>query len=102
LVVSSLPPPPPTGTGHVIEFAGEAVRSLSMEARMTMCNMAIEGGARAGMVAPDAITFDYLRGRPMAPFGAEFDAAVASWKKLPSDEGAACVPPYSDAKVANR
>jgi 3-isopropylmalate/(R)-2-methylmalate dehydratase large subunit len=69
---------------------------------MTMCNMAIEGGARAGMVAPDAITFDYLRGRPMAPFGAEFDAAVASWKKLPSDEGAACVPPYSDAKVANR
>jgi len=76
------------GTGHVIEFAGEAVRSLSMEARMTMCNMAIEGGARAGMVAPDDVTFEYLKGRPMAPFGAEFDSAVASWRQLPSDDGA--------------
>jgi len=75
------------GTGHVIEFAGEAVQALSMEARMTVCNMAIEGGARAGMIAPDQITFDYLRGRPMAPFGEEFDMAVEYWKTLPSDAG---------------
>lgn len=76
------------GTGHVIEYAGEAVRELSMEARMTMCNMSIEAGARAGMVAPDQITFDYLKGRPMAPEGALFDQAVEYWKTLPSDPGA--------------
>jgi len=77
------------GTGHVIEFAGEAIRGLSMEGRMTVCNMAIEAGARAGMVAPDETTFDYLKGRPYAPKGAAWDAAVAYWKTLPSDEGAA-------------
>lgn len=76
------------GTGHVIEYAGEAVRSLSMEGRMTMCNMSIEGGARAGLVAPDETTFAYLKGRPMAPSGQEWDKAVDYWKTLPSDEGA--------------
>jgi len=76
------------GTGHVIEFAGEAIRGLSMEGRMTICNMAIEGGARAGMVAPDETTFEYLKGRPYAPKGAAWDAAVSYWKSLPSDEGA--------------
>ena len=77
------------GTGYVIEYAGEAVQSLSMAGRMTMCNMSIEGGARAGLIAPDETTFEYLKGRPMAPKGAEWDAAVAYWKTLPSDEGAA-------------
>ncbi len=77
------------GTGHVIEYAGSAVRALSMEARMTMCNMTIEAGARAGMVAPDATTFQDLAGREYAPKGAAWDAAVARWKKLPSDAGAA-------------
>ena len=76
------------GTGHVIEFAGEAVRGLTMEGRMTMCNMAIEAGARAGMVAPDAVTFDYLKGLPMAPKGGVWEQAVAYWKTLPSDAGA--------------
>ena len=76
------------GTGHVIEYAGEAVRALSMEGRMTMCNMSIEAGARAGLVAPDETTFQYLKGRPMAPQGADWDKAVAYWKSLPSDEGA--------------
>ncbi|MEQ8701355.1 MAG: aconitase family protein, partial [Bauldia litoralis] len=76
------------GTGHVIEYAGEAIRNLSMEARMTICNMSIEGGARAGLIAPDETTFDYLRGRPMAPKGAAWEAAVAYWKTLPSDAGA--------------
>ena len=77
------------GTGAVIEFAGDAVRGLSMEARMSMCNMAIEGGARAGMVAPDDITFEYLKGRPLAPpVGAEWDRAEAYWRTLASDEGA--------------
>ena len=76
------------GTGHVIEFAGEAIRGLSVEGRMTVCNMAIEAGARAGMVAPDETTFEYLKGRPYAPKGAAWDAAVAYWKTLPSDEGA--------------
>ncbi|GAB5387974.1 MAG: 3-isopropylmalate dehydratase large subunit [Alphaproteobacteria bacterium] len=76
------------GTGHVIEYAGEAVRALSMEGRMTMCNMSIEGGARAGLIAPDETTFDYIRGRPMAPKGADFDAACNYWRTLPSDEGA--------------
>ena len=73
------------GTGHVIEFSGNAIHSLSMEARMSMCNMAIEAGARAGMIAPDDITFDYLLGRPMAPAGKQWDAAVAYWRTLPSD-----------------
>lgn len=77
------------GTGHVFEYAGEAIRALTMEGRMTLCNMSIEGGARAGMVAPDDTTFEYLAGRPKAPQGADWDAAVARWRKLPSDEGAA-------------
>jgi 3-isopropylmalate/(R)-2-methylmalate dehydratase large subunit len=76
------------GTGYVIEYAGEAVRDLSMEGRMTVCNMTIEGGARAGLVAPDEKTFEYLKGRPMAPKGAEWEAAVTYWKTLVSDEGA--------------
>ncbi len=76
------------GTGYVIEYAGEAVRNLSMEGRMTMCNMSIEGGARAGLIAPDETTFNYLKGRPMAPQGEDWDKAVAYWKTLPSDEGA--------------
>jgi 3-isopropylmalate/(R)-2-methylmalate dehydratase large subunit len=76
------------GTGHVIEYAGSAIRALSMEARMTVCNMTIEGGARAGMIAPDDITFEYLAGREFAPKGAAWDAALARWKALPTDEGA--------------
>ncbi|GHD40162.1 3-isopropylmalate dehydratase large subunit [Thalassobaculum fulvum] len=76
------------GTGHVVEYAGEAIRAMSMEARMTVCNMTIEAGARAGMIAPDETTFEYLKGRPMAPKGAAWDAAVAYWKTLPSDPGA--------------
>ncbi|MDA0701647.1 MAG: 3-isopropylmalate dehydratase large subunit [Proteobacteria bacterium] len=76
------------GTGHVIEYAGEAVRALSMEGRMTMCNMSIEAGARAGLVAPDETTFAYLKGRPMAPKGGQWEQAVTYWRSLPSDEGA--------------
>lgn len=76
------------GTRHDIEYAGEAVRNLSMEGRMTMCNMTIEAGARAGLIAPDDTTFEYLKGRPKAPKGAAWDAAVNYWKTLPSDEGA--------------
>ncbi len=76
------------GTGHVIEFSGPAVRNLSMEARMTLCNMAIEAGARAGMVAPDETTFAYIKGRPYAPQGELFDQAVETWRKLASDPGA--------------
>ncbi len=76
------------GTDHVIEYAGEAIRALSMEARMTVCNMTIEGGARAGMVAPDETTFAYLEGRPFVPSGQDFAEAVAHWKTLPSDAGA--------------
>ena len=76
------------GTGSVIEYAGEAVRALSMEGRMTMCNMSIEGGARAGLVAPDEKTYAYLMGRPMAPKGLAWEQAVAYWKTLPSDPGA--------------
>jgi 3-isopropylmalate/(R)-2-methylmalate dehydratase large subunit len=72
--------------GHVVEYAGEAVRALSMEGRMTMCNMTIEGGGRAGMIAPDETTFEYVRGRPGAP--EDFDAAVASWSALHTDDGA--------------
>ena len=77
------------GTGHVFEYTGSAIRALSMEARMTLCNMSIEGGARAGLVAPDDTTFEYLRGRPHAPQGKAWDEAVARWRKLPSDAGAA-------------
>jgi len=73
------------GTGHVIEYCGEAIRELSMEGRMTVCNMAIEGGARAGLIAPDEKTFAYVRGRPHAPKGAAWEAALAWWKTLTSD-----------------
>jgi len=76
------------GTGYVIEFAGEAVRNLSMEGRMTLCNMTIEAGARAGLIAPDETTFAYIAGRPRAPKGAAFEAAVATWRLLKSDEDA--------------
>jgi len=76
------------GTGHVIEFAGSAIRDLSMEGRMTVCNMAIEAGARAGMIAPDEKTFAYLQDKPMAPKGDIWDQAVAYWRSLPSDAGA--------------
>ena len=75
-------------TGHVIEYAGSAIRALSMEGRMTICNMSIEAGARAGLIAPDETTFAYLKGRRYSPQGAAWDAAVAEWKKLPSDPGA--------------
>ena len=76
------------GTGHVFEYTGEAIRALGMEPRMTICNMSIEGGARAGLVAPDDTTFEYLHGRRHAPQGAAWDAAVARWRALPSDPGA--------------
>ena len=76
------------GTGHVIEYAGEAIRALSMEGRMTVCNMSIEGGARAGLVAPDEKTYEYLKGRPKAPTGAAWDEAVRFWDSLKTDEGA--------------
>ncbi|MBM3572443.1 MAG: 3-isopropylmalate dehydratase large subunit [Alphaproteobacteria bacterium] len=76
------------GTGHVIEYAGQAVCDLSMEGRMTVCNMSIEAGARAGLIAPDDKTFDYIKGRPLAPKAGKFEQAVAYWKTLPSDPGA--------------
>ena len=76
------------GTGHVIEFAGSVIRGFSMEGRMTVCNMAIEAGARAGMIAPDQTTYDYLADRPMTPKGDHWDRAVAYWQTLPSDDGA--------------
>ena len=76
------------GNGHVIEYAGEAIRALSMEGRMTVCNMSIEGGARAGMVAPDDTTFAYMEGRPFAPRGKDFQAAVERWRSIPTDPGA--------------
>src|SRR5438445_1777456 len=76
------------GTGHVIEFSGSTIRSLSMEGRMTLCNMAIEAGARAGMVAPDETTLAYIKGRPYAPKGEMFEQAVAAWRTLVSDPGA--------------
>jgi 3-isopropylmalate/(R)-2-methylmalate dehydratase large subunit len=76
------------GQGYVLEYRGEAIRALSMEARMTVCNMSIEAGARAGMIAPDQTTFDYLKGRPHAPEGADWDAAVAYWSTLRSDDDA--------------
>jgi len=76
------------GTGHVIEYAGRAIRDLSMEGRMTICNMSIEAGARAGLIAPDETTFAYLKGRPMAPKAGAWEQALAHWKTLPSDPGA--------------
>ena len=76
------------GTGHVIEFRGSAIEAMSMDARMTVCNMSIEAGARAGMIAPDATTYEYLRGRPFAPTGADWDRAVGDWNTLRSDAGA--------------
>ena len=76
------------GTGHVIEYRGEAVRALSMEARMTLCNLSIEGGARAGLVAPDEVTFDYMKGRPSAPKGGAWEIAEAHWRTLYSDDDA--------------
>ncbi|HVI53324.1 MAG TPA: 3-isopropylmalate dehydratase large subunit [Candidatus Sulfotelmatobacter sp.] len=76
------------GTGYVIEYAGEAIRSLSMEGRMTVCNMTIEAGARAGLIAPDEVTFEYIKGKPRAPKAAAFEAALAYWKTLTTDEGA--------------
>ena len=76
------------GVGHVIEYAGSAMRAMSMEARMTVCNMSIEAGARAGMVAPDETTFEYMAGRPYAPKGTAWDDALAFWRSLPTDEGA--------------
>jgi 3-isopropylmalate/(R)-2-methylmalate dehydratase large subunit len=76
------------GTGHVFEYTGDAIRALTMEQRMTICNMSIEGGARAGLIAPDDTTFGYIEGRQHAPQGAAWDAAVAAWTALPSDDGA--------------
>jgi 3-isopropylmalate/(R)-2-methylmalate dehydratase large subunit len=77
------------GTGYVFEYTGEAIRALSMEERMTICNMSIEGGARAGLIAPDDTTIQYVAGRPYAPYGPAWDAAVTQWRALPTDEGAA-------------
>jgi 3-isopropylmalate/(R)-2-methylmalate dehydratase large subunit len=76
------------GTGCVIEYTGSAIRALTMEQRMTVCNMSIEGGARAGLIAPDDTTYQFLAGRPLVPKGAAWDAAVAKWRMLPTDEGA--------------
>lgn len=76
------------GTGHVFEYTGSAIRALSMEERMTVCNMSIESGARAGLIAPDATTFEYLAGRPYAPQGADWEAALVRWRQLPRDDGA--------------
>jgi 3-isopropylmalate/(R)-2-methylmalate dehydratase large subunit len=76
------------GTGHVMEYAGDAIRALSMEGRMTVCNMAIEGGARAGLIAPDEKTYEYLKDRPKSPKGDAWDAAVRYWETLVTDEGA--------------
>jgi len=77
------------GLGHVIEYRGSAIRALSMEGRMTLCNMSIEAGAKAGLVAPDEVTFEYVKGREHAPRGADWDTAVADWRTLVTDEGAA-------------
>ena len=76
------------GTGYVIEYSGEAISNLSMEGRMTICNMSIEAGARAGLIAPDQKTFEYIKGRPYAPSGDNWDKAISFWKSLPSDDGA--------------
>src|SRR4030081_2882185 len=75
------------GVGHVIEYTGSTIRGLSMEGRMTVCNMSIEGGARAGMIAPDETTFAYVEGRPHAPRGAAWEAALDAWRALRSDPG---------------
>jgi 3-isopropylmalate/(R)-2-methylmalate dehydratase large subunit len=90
------------GTGYCIEYTGSAIRALSMEERMTVSNMTIEAGARSGLIAPDETTFEYLRGRPYAPQGADFDAAVERWKKLPTDEGAEydCVKVFDATDIA--
>ena len=80
------------GTGHVIEYAGEAIEALSMEGRMTVCNMSIEGGARAGLIAPDDKTFDYIKGRPRAPKAGAYETALRHWQTLYSDEDAAFRP----------
>ena len=80
------------GTGHVIEYAGDVIRALSMEGRMTVCNMSIEGGARAGMIAPDETTYAYIEGRPRAPKGEAWDMARAYWETLPTDDGRAFRP----------
>src|SRR5207249_424612 len=77
------------GVGHVIEYRGSTIRALSMEGRMTVCNMSIEGGARAGLVAPDDTTFGYVEGRPHAPKGDEWERALDEWRSLPTDSGAA-------------
>src|ERR1700730_5425346 len=77
------------GTASIFEYTGSGIRALGVEERMTVCNMSIEGGARAGLIAPDDTTFEYLSGRPHAPRGADWDAAIARWKQLPTDEGAA-------------
>ena len=74
------------GTGYVIEYSGEAISNLSMEGRMTICNMSIEAGARAGLIAPDEKTFEYIKGRPYAPSGDNWDKAISFWKSLPSDD----------------
>jgi 3-isopropylmalate/(R)-2-methylmalate dehydratase large subunit len=76
------------GTGHVFEYGGDAIRALTMEQRMTICNMSIEGGARAGLIGPDETTFEYIHGRRHAPTGAAWDAALERWRRLPSDDGA--------------
>src|SRR5205823_4470767 len=76
------------GQGHVVEYTGSAIRGLSMEGRMTVCNMSIEGGARAGMIAPDDTTFRYLEGRPHAPRGADWEHAMEAWRELRTDPGA--------------
>ena len=76
------------GQGYIVEYRGQAIEELSMEARMTICNMSIEWGAKAGLIAPDQTTFDYLEGRPEAPKGADWDAAVAHWKTLVTDDDA--------------
>ena len=76
------------GQGYVLEYRGSAIRALSMEARMTICNMSIEAGARAGLIAPDETTFEYIKGRPHAPQGADWDAAISYWSTLKSDDDA--------------
>ena len=85
------------GQGHVIEYRGSAIEALSMEGRMTICNMSIEAGARAGMVAPDETTYEFLRGRPHAPTGADWDAAVAAWDRLRTDDAEFDTEVYLDA-----
>ena len=85
------------GVGHIVEYRGSAIRALSMEGRMTICNMSIEAGARAGMVAPDDTTFAYVEGRPHAPHGADWERALEDWRTLPTDEGATF-----DTEVADR